>query len=230
MVEVIDRHAVQGLLAGQDAQLIEVLPLDDYEWAHLPHAAHLPLTELDERSAGRFARGRPVIVYCHDWLCDLSSRAAHRLERLGFQEVYDYAAGKMDWLSADLPYQGTAVLISQIVRHDPVITRPGDQIPEIEPRVVADPAGVAIVVGPDDVILGFIGDQELKGASPEATAEDIMLAAVPTIRASEEVDDVRRRMDRAGITDVVVTMPDGRLVGIVSTSAIRSPEYDESES
>jgi len=70
----------------------------------------------------------------------------------------------------------------------------------------------------------------LKGASPEATAEDIMLAAVPTIRASEEVDDVRRRMDRAGITDVVVTMPDGRLVGIVSTSAIRSPEYDESES
>ena len=32
----------------------------------------------------------------------MSPRAALRLERFGF-EVYDYAAGKVDWLAAGLP-------------------------------------------------------------------------------------------------------------------------------
>ena len=53
-------------LTGQGAQLVEVLPADDYEWAHLPGAVNAPLKELDAR-AGQLDRSRPVIVYCHDW-------------------------------------------------------------------------------------------------------------------------------------------------------------------
>ena len=53
-------------LTGQDAQLVEVLPADDYNWAHLPGAINLPLKELDARLA-ELDRSRPVIVYCHDW-------------------------------------------------------------------------------------------------------------------------------------------------------------------
>ena len=48
-------------LTGQGAQLAEVLPADDYDWAHLP------LKQLDVR-AGQLDRSRPVIVYCHDGL------------------------------------------------------------------------------------------------------------------------------------------------------------------
>ena len=54
-------------LTGQGAQLVEVLPADEYEWAHLPGAISLPLKELDER-AGELDRARPVITYCHDSL------------------------------------------------------------------------------------------------------------------------------------------------------------------
>jgi len=54
-------------LTGQRAQLVEVLPADDYDWAHLPGAVNLPLKELDAR-AGQLDRSRPVIVYCHDSL------------------------------------------------------------------------------------------------------------------------------------------------------------------
>jgi len=53
-------------LTGQGAQLVEVLPAGDYDWAHLPGAVNLPLKELDAR-AGELDRSRPVIVYCHDW-------------------------------------------------------------------------------------------------------------------------------------------------------------------
>jgi rhodanese-related sulfurtransferase len=53
-------------LTGQRAQLVEVLPADDYEWAHLPGAVSVPLRELDART-GELDQSRPVIVYCHDW-------------------------------------------------------------------------------------------------------------------------------------------------------------------
>jgi rhodanese-related sulfurtransferase len=63
---VIGREELRKL-TGQQAQLVEVLPADEYDWAHLPGAVNLPLKELDAR-AGQLDRSRPVIVYCHDSL------------------------------------------------------------------------------------------------------------------------------------------------------------------
>lgn len=223
MVEVIDRWAVQGLLDSQEAQLVDVSPRAAYEWAHLPQAACIPLEELCDTAAERLNQSRPVIVYGHDWLCDRSARAARLLERLGFHDVFDYAAGRMDWLSADLPYAGAAVLVSRIVRHDPVITSAGDAVSGVEPRVAADPAKVAVVVGGQDVVVGLIGERELKDASPDARAEEVMRIDIPTVRPSEEVAALSERMDREGLDEVVVTMTDGRLVGIVPAVAVRVP-------
>ena len=62
----IDRDELRRL-ADQGAQLVEVLPADEYEWAHLPGAVDLPLKELDDGMA-QLDRSRPVIVYCHDSL------------------------------------------------------------------------------------------------------------------------------------------------------------------
>jgi hypothetical protein len=36
----------------------------------------------------------------------MSPRAAWRLEQLGFAHVYDYTAGKVDWLAAGEPSEG----------------------------------------------------------------------------------------------------------------------------
>jgi rhodanese-related sulfurtransferase len=62
----MDRAGLRGL-TGEGAQLVEVLPADDYEWAHLPGAVSLPLKHLDE-AVGQLDGSRPVIVYCHDSL------------------------------------------------------------------------------------------------------------------------------------------------------------------
>jgi len=66
MPAVIGRDELRKL-TGDGAQLVEVLPAEDYEGAHLPGAGSLPLEELDGR-AGQLDRSRPVIVYCHDSL------------------------------------------------------------------------------------------------------------------------------------------------------------------
>jgi rhodanese-related sulfurtransferase len=66
MPAVIGRDELRTL-TGQGAQLAEVLPAEEYAWAHLQGAASLPLKELDAR-AGQLDRPWPVIVYCHDSL------------------------------------------------------------------------------------------------------------------------------------------------------------------
>lgn len=62
----IDRDDVQRLQA-QGAQVVEVLPEDEYVDEHLPGAINVPLKTLDAQSAQVLDRARPVIVYCYDF-------------------------------------------------------------------------------------------------------------------------------------------------------------------
>lgn len=62
----IRRNEVRQLLK-QDAQLVEVLPHDDYEEEHIAGAINIPLKELNRQTAIQLDRSRPVIVYCEDY-------------------------------------------------------------------------------------------------------------------------------------------------------------------
>ncbi len=53
-------------LVEHGAQLVEVLPEDEYEYERLPGAINIPLKKLDAETTSRLARDRPVIVYCYD--------------------------------------------------------------------------------------------------------------------------------------------------------------------
>jgi phage shock protein E len=65
LAKSIDRHEVQHLLL-QGAQLIEVMPADEYAEAHIVGAANIPLPTLDKASTSQLDKNSPVIVYCHD--------------------------------------------------------------------------------------------------------------------------------------------------------------------
>ncbi len=54
-------------LVEEGAQLVEVLPHEEYEEEHLPGAINIPLKELNREKAARLRRDAPVIVYCHDY-------------------------------------------------------------------------------------------------------------------------------------------------------------------
>jgi rhodanese-related sulfurtransferase len=61
----IGRDELSRLVRG-GAQLVEVLPREEYEDAHLPGAVHIPLRRIDGLGPAMLDRGRPVIVYCWD--------------------------------------------------------------------------------------------------------------------------------------------------------------------
>ena len=61
----IDRAEVQRMIA-EGAQLVEVLPPEEYEDDHLPGAISIPMRRMDREGTAMLDRNRPVIVYCWD--------------------------------------------------------------------------------------------------------------------------------------------------------------------
>ena len=65
MPKEIDRDEVQRLLA-EGAQLVEVLPREEFEEEHLPGAINMPLRHIEKQARERLDANRAVIVYCFD--------------------------------------------------------------------------------------------------------------------------------------------------------------------
>ena len=66
MPTTIDRNMLQRLVAD-GAQLVEVLPPNEYEEEHLPGAMSLPLRQLTAETASTLRKKVPVITYCWDF-------------------------------------------------------------------------------------------------------------------------------------------------------------------
>ena len=67
MPENVTRADVQRLVA-EGAQLVEVLPRDEYDELHLAGAVSIPLKELGERAPRELDAARAVVPYCNDFL------------------------------------------------------------------------------------------------------------------------------------------------------------------
>lgn len=106
-MKTIERDELKKLLDQRDpVALIDVLSEESYEDYHLPEAINIPAKSEDfDRRVQQAVpdKDTPVVVYCLNHDCPASPQAGERLEGLGYQEVYDYAAGKEDWRDAELP-------------------------------------------------------------------------------------------------------------------------------
>ncbi len=142
----------------------------------------------------------------------MSPRAAWRLEQLGFQAVYDYRLGKADWMAAGLP----------TIRADMSERRAIDELDRDAPTCPPDRparklAGIdrpVIVVNNHRIVLGRVADPNAHTNSSKL-AEDVMQPGPTTVRAHEPLDALRARMAKHNASEMVVTTPDGELLGVV---------------
>jgi rhodanese-related sulfurtransferase len=65
MPQEIDHNDVRRLMR-EGAQVVEVLPREEFEADHLPGAVSLPLRSLETEAKAKLDPGRPVVVYCWD--------------------------------------------------------------------------------------------------------------------------------------------------------------------
>jgi rhodanese-related sulfurtransferase len=55
-------------LLDSGAQLVEVLPEDEYREEHLPGAINIPLKKLDAETTADLDKRKAIVVYCWDAL------------------------------------------------------------------------------------------------------------------------------------------------------------------
>jgi CBS domain-containing protein len=144
----------------------------------------------------------------------MSPRAAWRLEEARFGPVYDYMAGKADWLAADLPFEGTARLAGMFTRRG--VTTAGERTTAVEALRLLEARGFGpvVVVNQAGVVMGAAHRDGLQAASPDTDVGTVMRFGVSTVRPSEDAAALADRMGHRGVTRVVVTRSDGTLVGL----------------
>jgi rhodanese-related sulfurtransferase len=218
MARTVDVAGVRELLERR-AQLVEVLPAQEYDELHLPGAISLPLKELDGQAAERLDRSRPVVVYCWDALCDMSPRAATWLEQLGF-DAYDYALSKVDWMAHGLPMEGTAAsqpTAGSFVRDDVATCTLEERAETVMQRVEESPYGYALVLA-ERVVLGRVRRSRLQDAPADASAGQLMEPGPSTTRPHTSPAELAAQLTRAGASTAILTTPEGELLGVVRAS------------
>jgi CBS domain-containing protein len=142
----------------------------------------------------------------------MSPRAAWRLEQLGFDRVFDYVPGKMDWLSFWLPWEGTARLAGQAVDRSMPTCELSEQVGTVRDRLDGTAWGSCVVVNGARVVMGVLDAQTLQ-AGGDAHAGEVMTFGPTTVRPSEQLDPLLSRMEDKAVDTILVTSSDGVLIG-----------------
>jgi CBS domain-containing protein len=148
----------------------------------------------------------------------MSPRAASRLETLGFEQVYDYVAGKADWGSAGLPLEGangSETRAGAHVRTNVPTCRPEDSLQTVCEELEESGWDTCFVVDERGVVLGRLGRRAIRGRANVA-AEEAMTPGPSTVRPSARLEAMVEQMQRQNLSNLPVTTSDGRLVGLLA--------------
>src|SRR5688500_3304093 len=149
----------------------------------------------------------------------MSPRAAWRLESLGFTDVYDYVASKVEWLGAGLPFEGTRAAephLATLAGAVPTCTI-DDTSADVRGRI--GDAAVCVVIDEHRVVLGLVRAEAL--AVGDARIADLMQEAPKTFRPHVSATEMAEHLDQPPQPWHLVTNLDGKLVGHADPDRVR---------
>jgi Mg/Co/Ni transporter MgtE len=147
----------------------------------------------------------------------MSPRAAWRLESLGFRDVYDYVAGKLDWMAAGLPTQGTNAQhprAGDVARKDVPTALLDERLGEVRERARAKGWDAVVVINSERVVLGLLRSKELE-KDPNLRMEQAMRPGPSTFRPYVSIKEMAENMTKHMLESSPITTSDGRLVGLL---------------
>jgi CBS domain-containing protein len=147
----------------------------------------------------------------------MSPRAAWRLESLGFAEVYDYVAGKLDWMAAGLRTEGTNAAhprAGEVSRRDVPTAGLAERLGDVRERVLAANWDAVVVINNERVVFGLLRSKELD-KDPELKMEQAMRPGPSTFRPYVSIKEMAETMTKHMLDSSPITTSDGRLVGLL---------------
>ncbi len=148
---------------------------------------------------------------------------------MGFGEVYDYVAGKVDWFGAGLPGEGKAAELTRIgalVNADVPTCAMDDRVGDVRNRLGQD--DVCLVVNDERVVLGLVQGEDLDGDGDgdSSSVEDrpvgeVMQEGPTTLRPNVPAAVLAGQLEGGTFSWLVVTDPEGALFGI-----LRGPDLE----
>jgi Mg/Co/Ni transporter MgtE len=147
----------------------------------------------------------------------MSPRAAWRLESFGFGEVYDYVAGKLDWMAAGLRTEGTNAAhprAGEVSRRDVPTAGLDERLGDVRERVRAAGWDAVVVINKEHVVFGLLRSKELD-KDPELRMEQAMRPGPSTFRPYVAIKEMAETMTKHTLESSPITTSDGRLVGLL---------------
>ncbi len=147
----------------------------------------------------------------------MSPRAAWRLETLGFERVHDFVGGKLEWLVAGLPTEGTGphhAVAGEVVMPATFVCGLGTLSGVVRSKLRAGSDSVCAVTNEEKIVLGRVRWRDLPDAD-DVPVEDFMQPGPATVRTIEQLGPLAGRMQEAGVKTILVTDAKGRLLGML---------------
>ena len=136
---------------------------------------------------------------------------------MGFAQVYDYSAGKLDWLAAGLPTEGSNAQrprAGDVARRDVPTCELDERLGEVAERVRAAGWDACVVVNAERVVFGLLRAKELE-ADEGLRIEQAMRPGPSTFRPYVSIVEMARFMAEHNLENSPITTSDGRLVGLL---------------
>ena len=141
--------------------------------------------------------------------------------------MFDYAAGKLDWLAAGLRTEGTNAerpRAGDVARTDVPTCRLDERLGDVRERVEAAGWDACVVVNEERVVLGLLRANELR-SDPDLRIEAAMRPGPSTFRPFVSIETMAKTMLEHDAANSPITTSDGRLVGLlVRADAVKAAE------
>ena len=102
-VKQVEHQAAVALINKQDAVVVDVRTQEEFAKGHIANAHHMPLAQIEQGNTTEIDKHKekPVIVACETG--DRADKAATKLVKAGFQQVYLLRGGLSQWRASNLP-------------------------------------------------------------------------------------------------------------------------------
>ena len=125
--------------------------------------------------------------------------------------------GKLDWLAAGLPTEGTNAerpRAGDVARRDTPTCRLDETIGRVRDRVREAGWDACVVVNEEGIVYGLLREAEL-GTGEDETIEQVMRPGPSTFRPHVPIEELAAYLFEHDVENCPITTSDGRLVGLV---------------